>query len=73
MEMGMRNFIDYANQFAANEFNRNMGNRMLELYNQNLDKDQQYYIKFLQNGGKGTLVRPISNKKRTRSNNRKTT
>lgn len=39
-QMGMRNFMDYINNFAANEYKRTQGNAMLDLYQQSLDLDK---------------------------------
>nr|DAS01547.1 MAG TPA: hypothetical protein [Caudoviricetes sp.] len=32
MQMGLRNFMDYIQQYAANEYKRKTGNGMLSLY-----------------------------------------
>ena len=41
MQMGIRNFMDYLQQYSANEYKRNMGNGMLGLYQQKIDLDRQ--------------------------------
>lgn len=47
MQMGIRNFMDYIQQYAANEYKRRTGNGMLSLYQQknNMDREnmQRYY------------------------------
>ena len=56
MQMGMRNFLDYLNNYTSNEYKRRMGNGMLNLYDQQvkLDKDRtDAYIDALKNGNKG--------------------
>lgn len=40
MQMGMRNFMDYLNNYAANEYRRKTGNAMLDLYQQSVDTDK---------------------------------
>lgn len=40
MQAGMRNFMDYLNNYAANEYKRKTGNAMLDLYQQSLDMDE---------------------------------
>ena len=40
MQMGLRNFMDYVNQYAANEYKRQTGNGMLGLYQQQVDLDR---------------------------------
>jgi hypothetical protein len=55
MQMGMRNFLDYLNNYTSNEYKRRMGNGMLNLYDQQvkLDKDRtNAYIENLKNGNK---------------------
>lgn len=37
MQMGMRNAMDYLNNYAANEYKRKMGNAMLGLYQEDID------------------------------------
>jgi len=37
MQMGMRNFMDYLNNYAANEYRRKTGNAMLDLYQEDID------------------------------------
>ena len=41
MQMGIRNFMDYLQQYTANEYKRNTGNGMLSLYQQKIDLDRQ--------------------------------
>lgn len=41
MQMGIMNFMDYLQQYSANEYKRNMGNGMLGLYQQKIDLDRQ--------------------------------
>lgn len=47
MQMGLRNFMDYIQQYAANEYKRKTGNGMLGLYQQKVDMDgenmRRYY------------------------------
>ena len=47
MQMGLRNFLDYIQQYAANEYKRKTSNGMLSLYQQkvNMDRDnmRRYY------------------------------
>nr|DAE75538.1 MAG TPA: hypothetical protein [Caudoviricetes sp.] len=49
MQMGLRNFLDYIQQYAANEYKRKTGNGMLGLYQQKIDMDREnmrnYYNK----------------------------
>lgn len=49
MQMGLRNFMDYIQQYAANEYKRKTGNGMLSLYQQKVDMDREnmrnYYNK----------------------------
>lgn len=49
MQMGLRNFMDYIQQYAANEYKRKTGNGMLSLYQQKIDMDREnmrnYYNK----------------------------
>lgn len=49
MQMGLRNFMDYIQQYAANEYKRRTGNGMLGLYQQKVDMDREnmrsYYNK----------------------------
>lgn len=40
MQMGIRNFLDYVQQYAANEYKRKTGNGMLGLYQQKIDLDK---------------------------------
>lgn len=40
MQMGLRNFMDYIQQYAANEYKRKTGNGMLSLYQQKIDMDR---------------------------------
>lgn len=39
-QMGVRNYIDYLNQYMANEFKRKMGMGMLSLYQEDTDRDK---------------------------------
>ena len=41
MQMGLRNFLDYIQQYAANEYKRKTGNGMLGLYQQKVDMDRE--------------------------------
>jgi hypothetical protein len=41
MQMGMRNFLDYINQYSANEYKRKSAIAMLNQYEQKLDLDKQ--------------------------------
>lgn len=41
MQMGLRNFMDYIQQYAANEYKRKTGNGMLGLYQQKVDIDRE--------------------------------
>lgn len=41
MQMGLRNFLDYIQQYAANEYKRNTGNGMLSLYQQKVAMDRE--------------------------------
>ena len=41
MQMGLRNFMDYIQQYAANEYKRQTGNGMLGLYQQKVDLDRE--------------------------------
>lgn len=41
MQMGLRNFMDYIQQYAANEYKRKTGNGMLGLYQQKVDMDRE--------------------------------
>ena len=49
MQMGLRNFLDYIQQYAANEYKRKTGNGMLGLYQQKIDMEREamknYYNK----------------------------
>lgn len=49
MQMGLRNFMDYIQQYATNEYKRKTGNGMLSLYQQKIDMDREnmrnYYNK----------------------------
>ena len=40
MQMGLRNFMDYIQQYAANEYKRKTGNGMLGLYQQKIAMDK---------------------------------
>lgn len=52
MQMGIRNFMDYLQQYAANEYKRKTGNGMLGLYQQQQDLDRD---KFNFNSNAGAL------------------
>ena len=41
MQMGIRNFMDYLQQYSANEYKRLTGNGMLSLYQQKVDLDRE--------------------------------
>jgi hypothetical protein len=41
MQMGLRNFLDYIQQYAANEYKRKTGNGMLGLYQQKVNMDRE--------------------------------
>lgn len=41
MQMGLRNFMDYIQQYAANEYKRKTGNGMLSLYQQKVNMDRE--------------------------------
>lgn len=41
MQMGIRNFMDYLQQYSANEYKRRTGNGMLSLYQQKVDLDRE--------------------------------
>ena len=60
MQMGLRNFMDYIQQYAANEYKRRTGNGMLGLYQQKVDMDREnmrsYYNK--DNRETGDLIVP---------------
>lgn len=60
MQMGLRNFMDYIQQYAANEYKRRTGNGMLGLYQQKVDMDREnmrsYYNK--DNREAGDLIVP---------------
>lgn len=43
MQMGIRNFMDYLQQYAANEYKRKTGNGMLGLYQQQVDLDRDKF------------------------------
>jgi hypothetical protein len=43
-QMGVRNYIDYLNQYMANEFKRKMGMGMLSLYQEDTDRDKSKII-----------------------------
>lgn len=53
--MGMRNIMDYINNYAANEYRRVNGNAMLDLYQQSIDLDrdslEKQYQAFMSNYG----------------------
>jgi len=56
MQMGIRNMLDVFNQYAANEFKRQQGNYMLDLYRQRgaLDRERLNWEKS-SGVGKNTL------------------
>lgn len=49
MQMGLRNFLDYIQQYAANEYKRNTGNGMLSLYQQKVDMDRDNMRRYYNN------------------------
>lgn len=40
MQMGLRNFMDYLNNYTSNEYKRKQGNNMLGLYQQQIDEEE---------------------------------
>lgn len=46
MQMGLRNFMDYIQQYAANEYKRKTGNGMLSLYQQKVNMDRENMRKY---------------------------
>ena len=40
MQMGLRNFMDYLNNYTSNEYKRKQGNNMLDLYQQQIDEEK---------------------------------
>lgn len=67
MQMGLRNFMDYIQQYAANEYKRKTGNGMLSLYQQKIDMDREnmrnYYNKDNRNASDLIVpTEPISGK-----------
>ena len=67
MQMGMRNFMDYLNNYAANEYRRKTGNAMLDLYQEDLDlqKANLDYLRNLAAGNRFTYsiprnIKPVS-------------
>ena len=50
MQMGLRNFMDYIQQYAANEYKRKTGNGMLSLYQQKIDMDRDNMRRYYNNG-----------------------
>ena len=50
MQMGLRNFLDYIQQYAANEYKRKTGNGMLSLYQQKIDMDRDNMRRYYNNG-----------------------
>lgn len=60
MQMGIRNFMDYLQQYSANEYKRRTGNGMLSLYQQKVDLDREA----LENQFPNNVQQPVqSNKK----------
>ena len=49
MQMGLRNFLDYIQQYAANEYKRKTGNGMLSLYQQKVDMDRDNMRRYYNN------------------------
>ena len=49
MQMGLRNFMDYIQQYAANEYKRRTGNGMLSLYQQKIDMDRDNMRRYYNN------------------------
>lgn len=49
MQMGLRNFMDYIQQYAANEYKRKTGNGMLSLYQQKIDMDRDNMRRYYNN------------------------
>lgn len=49
MQMGLRNFLDYIQQYAANEYKRRTGNGMLSLYQQKIDMDRDNMRRYYNN------------------------
>lgn len=49
MQMGLRNFLDYIQQYAANEYKRKTGNGMLSLYQQKVDIDRDNMRRYYNN------------------------
>jgi len=49
MQMGIRNFMDYIQQYAANEYKRRTGNGMLSLYQQKNDMDRENMQRYYKN------------------------
>jgi hypothetical protein len=47
--MGIRNFMDYIQQYAANEYKRRTGNGMLSLYQQKNDMDRENMQRYYKN------------------------
>ena len=49
IQMGLRNFLDYIQQYAANEYKRKTGNGMLSLYQQKVDMDRDNMRRYYNN------------------------
>nr|DAJ78173.1 MAG TPA: hypothetical protein [Caudoviricetes sp.] len=49
MQMGLRNFLDYIQQYAANEYKRKTGNGMLGLYQQKVNIDRENMRRYYKN------------------------
>ena len=49
MQIGLRNFLDYIQQYAANEYKRKTGNGMLSLYQQKIDMDRDNMRRYYNN------------------------
>lgn len=56
MQMGLRNFLDYIQQYAANEYKRKTGNGMLSLYQQKIDMDRDNMRRYYNNGNNGNTT-----------------
>ena len=56
MQMGLRNFMDYIQQYAANEYKRKTGNGMLGLYQQKVDMDRENMRRYYNNGNDNTTT-----------------
>lgn len=58
MQMGLRNFLDYIQQYAANEYKRKTGNGMLGLYQQKVNMDRENMRRYYK-GQPNTTTTPV--------------